>query len=241
MKLQSVIRAIYPPSCVACDAPTMEENGLCVTCWGDTTFISGCICDACGLPLPGEDDGLARILCDACIATPRPWDKGRAAIVYDGTGRRLVMALKHGDRADLAVAGARWMAARAAGLADEGSLVVPIPLHWMRLARRRYNQAALLSARIARHLGAQHVPDALLRARATRPLERESRADRIAALDGAIRPHPWRGKRLAGRRVLLVDDVMTSGATLAAAATAAREAGAATVDVLALARVARDV
>ena len=240
MKLQRIIRAIYPPSCVACDAPTMDENGLCLPCWGDTRFISGCACDACGMPLPGEDDGLDRILCDDCIAAPRPWHRGRAAILYHGTGRRLVMALKHGDRTDLAVAGARWMAARAAGIADADSVVVPVPLHWMRLAKRRYNQAALLSARVARHLGALHLPDALLRARATRPLEHETRADRMAALDGAIRPHPWRGGKLAGRRVLLIDDVMTSGATLGAATAAARQAGAASVDVLTLARVARD-
>lgn len=218
----------------------MDENGLCASCWLETQFISGCICDACGAPQPGEDDGLERILCDDCLSRPRPWNRGRAALVYAGAARRLVMGLKHGDRLELAVAGARWMSAQAADLADTETLVVPVPLHWMRLAKRRYNQAALLSVRLARQLGAEHLPDALWRPRATRPLEQVTRDARFAALNGAIRPHRRQGARMAGRRVLLVDDVMTSGATMAAAAQAARDAGAVAVDVLTLARVVKD-
>ncbi|MCC7320057.1 MAG: ComF family protein [Rubellimicrobium sp.] len=238
-RLQSVIRAIYPPQCVNCGGLTGEEFALCGACWRDSHFIGGLTCNQCGVPLPGDDRG-EQVLCDDCMTIARPWAQGRAVFLYRDTGRHLVLALKHGDRTDLARSAGVWMAQAAAPLIRPGMIVVPVPLHRWRLLRRRYNQAALLAARLARVAGLPHVPDALLRSRATRPLEGHSREARFAALSDAIRVHPRHAARLAGRPVLLVDDVMTSGATLAAAASAALAAGASEVCVQVLARAAKD-
>jgi predicted amidophosphoribosyltransferase len=158
-------------------------------------------------------------------------------MVYEGTARRLVLALKHADRLDIARPAGAWLARAAAPILVPGMLVAPVPLHWLRLLRRRYNQSALLSAALARAAGLEHCPDLLVRVRRTGSQDGRGRAARFAAVEGAIRPHPRRGARAAGRHVLLVDDVMTSGATLAAAAEGARAAGAAEVSVVTLARV----
>lgn len=238
MRMQSVIRAIYPPQCVSCDTQTAEEHGLCAACWRETRFIHGLICDGCGTPLMGEGSG--PLHCDDCMTIARPWAQGRAALVYDGIGRKMVLGLKHGDRSDLAVPAARWMLHAGRDIVVKGMVVVPVPLHWSRLLSRRYNQAALLSARIAKALGGVHVPDALLRPARTAKMESYSRDARFAALQGAMVPNRRRAHLLAGRDVLIVDDVMTSGATLSAATEAAHAAGAQRVCVLALARVVKD-
>jgi len=237
--VQSAIRAIYPPQCVSCGARTESDFGLCGPCWRDTGFISGLVCDHCGTPLPGESRG-EQVLCDDCMRVARPWSLGRAVFTYQGKGRELVLSLKHGDRTDLARALGDWMAVRGRVLLAEDSVIVPVPLHWSRLLTRRYNQAALLAARVAAVLGRPHCPDALQRTRRTRSLDGHSRDARFAALDGAIRAHPRRFNRIAGRHVLLIDDVMTSGATMAAATGALRAGGARDVAVLTLARVGKE-
>ncbi|MFQ1700359.1 double zinc ribbon domain-containing protein [Loktanella agnita] len=239
MRLQSVIRAIYPAQCVACDALTEAEFGLCSTCWRDTQFIGGLVCDSCGAPLPGDDPG-EPVQCDDCMTIARPWDQGRAALVYTGIGRRLVLALKHGDRTDLAWPVAGWMAQVARPLLCDDTVLVPVPLHWVRLVRRRYNQAALLTHQLGKLLERPTCPDALLRPKKMKPLEGHSRDARFAALSGAIIPNPKRSAMIKGKPILLIDDVMTSGATLAACAEALITAGAAKVAVLILARVVKD-
>ena len=239
MILQSLIRAIYPPQCVGCDAPTEEENGLCAECWKQTTFVHGAQCDKCGVPLPGEDGG-DRLICDDCLRIARPWSRGRASMVYAGKGRALVMALKHGDRTELALPAARWMLRQIPELVTDTTILVPIPLHRFRLIKRRYNQAALLSGAMAEVLDLPHCPDALLRPSATKPLEGHNRAARFEALKGKIVPNPRRTALIKGRDVVLVDDVMTTGATFAAGTEALMAMGAQTVCVLALARVAKD-
>ncbi|MHA6347335.1 double zinc ribbon domain-containing protein [Roseivivax sp. CAU 1761] len=241
--MQRAIRLIYPPLCLGCGAEVTTEFALCGPCWRDADFIVGALCDLCGAPLPGAAEGGAagaRLRCDACLTLPRPWARGRAALLYRGTGRRLVLGLKHGDRDDVARPAGRWLAAAAAPLIAAKTLAVPVPLHPRRLLRRRYNQSALLARALAEHAGCGHCPDALVRPRATPPLDGAGREARFAALAGAIAAHPRRGARLAGRPVLIVDDVMTSGATLAAAAEAAHAAGAASVCVAVLARAAKD-
>lgn len=237
--MQSALRAIYPPHCLACNETVGAEGALCPGCWAGARFLlSGTRCRTCGVPLPGEDDG-GDIRCDDCLAIARPWSMGRAALAYSGTGRRIVLALKHGDRTDLPRAAAGWMRQAGAGLIEPGMLVAPVPLHWLRLFRRRYNQSALLAAELARQTGLEQCPDLLRRLRATPSQEGRTRDARFANLDRAIDVHPARQYRLAGRRVLLVDDVMTSGATLAACAEACNAAGAKETRVLALARVVK--
>lgn len=239
MRLQSVIRAIYPPQCVACDAQTDDDFGLCATCWRETQFIGGLVCDTCGTPLLGEDHGEVA-QCDGCMTIARPWSKGRATLVYAGVGRRLVLGLKHGDRTDLAPAAAQWMAQKIPDWALLDTVVVPVPLHWLRVVRRRFNQSALLAQEIGKVMDLPVCPDALLRPRKTKPLEGHSREARFAELSGAIVPNPKRVHEIAGESVIIVDDVMTSGATLAASAEAARAAGATNVSIVTLARVVKD-
>ncbi|WP_225027929.1 double zinc ribbon domain-containing protein [Xinfangfangia pollutisoli] len=236
--MQALIRAIYPPQCVSCDALTASEFGLCPACWRETPFITGLCCSKCGLPLPG-DPAEAGVLCDDCLRIARPWAAGRAAMLYDGNARKMVLALKHGDRMELARPGGQWLLRAAQPLLRPGLLVVPVPLHRWRLWRRRYNQAALLSGALARLAGLEHCPDALIRARNTGSQEGRLRDDRFANVQQAFRAHPGRRARIAGRDLLLVDDVMTSGATFAAATEALHAAGARAVFVLALTRVAK--
>lgn len=235
--LQSVISLFLPRQCVMCDAQVESEGGLCGACWTRTPFIEGLSCDLCGVPLTGEDDG--HPCCDECLAIPRPWSGGRAALVYRDVARRLVLALKHGDRIDLVAPASQWMAQAAKPLLERDSIFVPIPAHWLRLVARRYNQAALLAQAVAQRTGHECMPRALLRPVRTSKQDGKSRDQRFADLDGAIVPDPKRGAGLAGRHVILVDDVMTSGATFSAAAEACFEAGARRIDVLALARVTK--
>lgn len=238
MSLQRAIAAIYPPQCISCNALVASDFGLCPACWRDTPFISGLVCCKCGSPVAGEEG--QDVLCDDCLAAERPWAAGRAALLYHDNARRIVLALKHGDRMELARPAALWLKQAAAPLLRPDTMVVPVPLHWWRLIRRKYNQAALLSAALARATGLEHCPDLLLRRRNTGSQEGRTREDRFANLHGAFAIHPRRRARITGRPVLIVDDVMTSGATFSAAAMVCLAAGASHVDVLALARVAKD-
>jgi len=216
-----------------------SDFGLCGPCWRDTPFISGLVCDACGVPLPGEAGGQAEF-CDECLTHAWPWSRGRAALLYHENGRRLVLALKHGDRHDVIRPAAKWLARAAAPLLQPDTLLAPVPLHWTRMLRRRYNQSALLVQALARETGQPHCLDLLQRRKRTQTLKGLDRAARHAMLSDAIRVNPARRALIVDRPVLIVDDVMTSGATLSAAAQAAFAAGAQDVCILTLARVAKD-
>ncbi len=217
-----------------------SDFGLCGLCWRDTPFIGGTVCDACGVPLPGAEDGF-RLECDDCMTTPRPWARGRAALIYKDRARQMVLALKHGDRPEIARPAALWMARAARPFLNDGMLIAPVPLHWSRLLKRRYNQSALLSQALSGVTGLAHCPDLLIRPKQTPAQQDKTVAKRFADLKGAIAVHPRRRHRMAARSVVLVDDVMTTGATLAACAEACQAGGAREIFVLTLARVAKDV
>ena len=233
--MQSALSLIYPARCLLCSSMTEQDFGLCGACWRETPFIDGLVCGGCGVPLPGESDG-ATETCDDCMVIARPWEQGRAALIYRDNGRRLVLGVKHGDRTDIARAAAKWLARAGRPFLEPGAIIVPVPLHWTRLFRRKYNQSAVLARHLGRETGNRVEPDALVRVRRTASLGGLAPDERFAAVSDAIRPHPKRGARLAGQQVILVDDVMTSGATAAAATEAAYLAGAERVCVLHLAR-----
>jgi predicted amidophosphoribosyltransferase len=235
---EAVLRALYPPQCVTCDMFVAEDGMLCPTCWREMPFIDGLCCDACGLPLPGTDPGMP-VFCDDCLSLARPWEQGRAALLYGDKARKLLLSLKYYDRLDHVPAAARWMARAATPLLQADMLVAPIPLHWTRFLKRRYNQSAELSRALAKLTSLDHCPDLLRRTRATGTQDGRGRLGRFNNVQDAFAPHERHLARLQGRDILLVDDVMTAGATFAAAAECCLAHGAASVRVVALARVAR--
>ncbi|SFJ66254.1 ComF family protein [Jannaschia pohangensis] len=234
--LHALREAIYPTTCMMCDNRVQDDGGLCPACWSETPFLSGACCGLCGTPLPGADDGPAR--CDECLTLARPWDEGRAALAYAGVGRKMVLALKHGDRTELARGGARWIQRRARDVLTPQTLFVPVPIHRWRLLKRRYNQSALLARELATLNDAPFCPLALRRHRETPSQDHRSVADRYANIAGAI--SIGGGPDVRGAHVALVDDVMTSGATLTVCSDILRQAGAARITILLLARVAKD-
>lgn len=234
------MQALYPPACISCGEETLHEGRLCGDCWRETTFLSGAVCDRCGIQVPDGGQAESDRICDDCLAHPPSWDRGRAAIAYDGAGRRLILALKHGDRSDIARPAAFWIMNVAARLVDQADIIAPVPLHWSRLITRRYNQSAEIARRLAAVAGRPKaaVPTLLRRTRKTGTQDGKTREQRHANMDGAIQVTSRSAGRIENAHVLLVDDVMTTGATLSACAEVCREAGAASVNVAVLARVA---
>lgn len=240
--LQAVARAVLdtllPPMCLSCDAPVGAPGQFCAACFAATRFITAPCCDGCGRPFGHAGQAGPGGVCADCVASPPPWRRARAALVYDAQSRRVVLPLKYADRTELAAALAPLMARAGAALLAGAELLVPVPLHRARLVSRRYNQAALLGLALARRSGVAALPDALLRTRPTAPLEGLNREARARMVDDAFAARPSRLAALVGRRVVLIDDVLTSGATAAACTRALLAAGVASVDVLVAARVA---
>ncbi len=240
--MRAAADALFPPACPACQGETAAAASLCAACWAEAEFLSGRGCSACGRDMPGlaaPEDGF---LCDTCQAHPPEWDRGTAVFAYEGAGRRLVLALKHGDRLDMGPMLGAWMARSGRRLLAGADLVAPVPMHWTRRLRRRFNQSEELARGLCQAAGRPGIlaPGLLRRTRRTGSQDGRDRAGRAENIRGAIALAPDAATRIAGRRLLLVDDVLTTGATFNACARACREAGATGVDILALALVSFD-
>lgn len=234
---RATLDLLLPPQCVCCDAPVSRPGQFCADCFRATAFITAPFCECCGVPFGAAAQGGPRQLCPGCEADPPRFGQARAALRYDAQGRRLILPFKHADRPEIAAILAPHMARAGAALLARAELLVPVPLHRLRLFRRRYNQAALLARELARLSRVPAAPDALLRRRATPSLGEKSAAERAATVRDAFAVRPSRASTVAGRRVLLIDDVMTSGATANACAETLLAAGGTGVDVLVAARV----
>lgn len=230
-----MLDAILPPRCLKCGDLVEIQGGVCPACWQGLRFISPPACACCGLPF--EFDQGPEALCAGCAASPPVFDRARAVFRYDENSRDLILAFKHADRTSSAPAFAAWLARAGAELLVEADFIAPVPLHWSRLFTRRYNQAALLAVGLGRLSGKEVVPDLLIRRRATQKQGRLGRLARQRNVAGAFALNPRRRELISGRRILLIDDVITTGATIAGCARALRQNGAGGVDVLALARV----
>ena len=224
-----------PRLCAVCREP-VEGQGLCPACWSKLSFITRPYCERLGIPFvydPGPG-----ILSMEAIAEPPAYHRARAAVRFDEISRALVHALKYGDRLDLAPMMGRWLSHAGRELLDEADALVPVPLHWRRRWARRFNQSAMLAAAVSAASGVPIAAGALKRVKFTAQQVGLSRAERATNVQGAFRVPPEGKAEVAGRRLLLVDDVLTSGATAEGCAKALLRAGARNVDVLVFARVA---
>lgn len=231
------LNTLLPPQCLACGTIVDDVGVLCPSCWDEVDFAGPPYCDICGLTFefdPGEG-----AMCGACARELPVFQRARTVMAYGKVSRRLVIAFKHGDGTEAAPAFGRWLVRAGGDVIADASLVAPVPLHWTRLFARRYNQAAMLAAEIARLSGVSVEQELLVRRRRTRTQGGLGPAERRRNLKGAFAVKPALIHTLKGRRILLVDDVMTTGATVSACAKALLAAGAGAVDVLTLARVMR--
>ena len=232
----SMIDVLLPPRCLACGTAVGKAGVLCAECWRGLTFLGLPCCAICGLPF--EFDLGHSVLCGDCARRAPSFDHARAALRYDDASRKLILGFKHGDRLHPAPAFGQWLKRAGAELIRDADLAVPVPLHWTRLFARRYNQAAVLANALRAAGGPPVAPDTLQRARATPPQGRGNREARHRNVAAAFAVRPGHG--FAGKRLLLIDDVFTTGATVSECARILKRAGAARVDVLTLARTVRE-
>lgn len=226
--------AVLPPRCLKCSGTVNGDGALCPGCWQQLNFLGNVCCACCGYPF--DFDLGPNALCGACIEQPPIFDRARAALRYDDASRDLILSFKHADRTALSPIFASWLNRVGRELLADSDIIVPVPLHWSRLFLRRYNQAALLARNLSLLSGKPVWPRLLLRQRATKKQGHLGRSARRQNVAGAFTLHP-RAQPLNGLRILLVDDVITTGATITNCAKTLRTGNAAKVNVLAIARV----
>jgi len=233
--MDAILRHLLPATCAGCGTAVVRAGALCPACWSSLRFLTPPLCTSCAVPLPlpaGEtgDDGMR---CAACLADPPPFIRAHAAVRYDDASRALLMRLKHGDRSELVPPLVTLMLQARGEQQPPPDAVVAVPLHPWRRVRRRYNQAGLLAHAVAKRLARPYLPGAVVRRRRTPSQGGLTARQRRRNVAGAFAANP---ALVTGRRLLIVDDVMTTGATLRALANTCLRAGAKAVDVLVFAR-----
>lgn len=229
---------VVPPVCLACQAPLAVHDALCAACWRRVSFIRAPLCDQLGIPLPYDTGG--RMLSGAAMASPPPWDRARAVAGFDSVMRELIHKLKYADRHDARRLFGRWLADAGRELLADADMLIPIPLHPRRLWTRRFNQAAILCSELSRLSGVPTDPFVLARVKATPSQVGLTEVERRSNTAGAFAVTPGASARIEKKKVLIVDDVVTTGATVGACARVLRRSGAARIDVLSLAVVTND-
>ncbi|KPL67660.1 amidophosphoribosyltransferase [Erythrobacter sp. SG61-1L] len=233
--LAPLVDFVFPPRCPLCGEGLAAQTGLCASCWSELAIPGEPACASCNRPF-GDGSVQHGAICAPCLASPPRHDGIAAGTLYNDASRKLVLAFKHGRRIALAPMLARLIAARLPPIDGEW-IIVPVPLHRLRLWQRGFNQAALLGRELARARGMRLLVDALQRRKRTPKLGGLGRKARARTLQGAIAVNPARRSALKGAKVLLVDDVLTSGATSEACVSALKRAGASTVLIACFARV----
>ncbi len=229
---------VLPHLCGLCREPVVGGHNVCGACWPKLQFVTKPQCSCCGLPF-GFDLGDAA-LCAKCIEHPPQFESARAALKYDDHSKQMILGFKHGDKMHLRMVLAKWMMVAGKDVLQGADILAAVPLHWTRLLKRKYNQAGLLSSELARLTGIAGRADLLLRCRRTTPHEQMTRAEREKNVRAAFELNPKYSAEIAGRCVVVVDDVMTTGATVNECAKTLLSAGAGAVRVLTAARVAFD-
>lgn len=235
--LRRLLDVLVPPRCLSCRTIVGEDGVLCPACWSEVTFITPPHCALCGLPFAVDPGGEA--ICGACSVQRPAFDRARAVFSYDDKGRRLVLDFKHRDQTHGAAVFARWIVRAAPELCAAADLIVPVPLHWTRLVKRGFNQSALIGRALGEATGTPFDPLILKRVRRTPTQVGLSPVARRKNVRGAFAVAPKKEAVLAGKRVLLVDDVLTTGATVEGCARTLKKAGATAIDIVTLARVSR--
>lgn len=231
-------RILFPAACAGCRRHVSEPGALCARCWPELRFLERPWCAVMGTPFPYEmGEGF---LSAEAIARPPPFDRARAAVAYEGVGARMVQALKYADAVHLAPWMARWMLRAGAELLPDADAIVPVPLHWRRFWERRFNQSAELGRALSKLSRRPFEPGAAIRTKRTRHQVGLQRRERESNVRSAFRVPPAARATVEGRRIVVVDDVFTTGATVGALARTLKKAGALRVDVLTFARVIPD-
>lgn len=229
---------IIPPTCLACYEPLAQHDTVCAGCWARIEFIRAPLCDRLGLPMPF--DAGAPMISAAAAANPPIYDRARAVAHYSGVMREMILAFKYGDTHNARKLFGRWLLSCGGDLVEACDVIAPVPMHPRRLLARRFNQAALLARELARRGDRRYHAQLVRRIRATTAQVGLTSAQRRSNLAGAFRVPDGARSEVAGRAVLLVDDVITTGTTLNACARALRRAGATRVDAVALAIVTHE-
>jgi len=236
MLLNRLLNLVFPPQCLHCDALVPQNGTLCLPCWQQVQFISDPLCECCGLPFEFAEAGS---MCADCLHTRPPFAHARTALRYDDHSSALITRLKYADQTQLAAVYGPWLAKAGKELIARSDAIVPVPLHYFRFVKRRYNQSALLAQSLAKHTALPVLPDILTRTRPTKPQTGLTRKQREDNVKGAFSANPKHTHHIKGKNILLVDDVFTTGSTLQACTKALLKAGAMQVNVLTLARTVR--
>jgi ComF family protein len=231
------IDVLLPPRCIITGRPVDRQGAIAPEAWQSLSFIGDPLCHCCGAPFGFEAD--TKALCGACLERRPVYNRARAALAYDDASRTMILRFKHADQIHAVHTFVPWLRRAGADLLAEADLLIPVPLHRWRLLKRRYNQAGLLAQALGKTAGIPCISDLLLRKRATKVQGHMNPSERHRNVRNAFTVHPRHAKKIAGKRIVLIDDVLTTGATVGECAKALKKAGVASVDILSIARVVK--
>tara|TARA_R110002095_G_scaffold202080_1_gene183326 strand:- start:946 stop:1695 length:750 start_codon:yes stop_codon:yes gene_type:complete len=243
--LKTLLKFLLPARCLMCREVIEEEGHICASCWGELTFLSGARCNRCGIPFDiidlenGSDENSDSLTCPSCFKDPPPFHCALSSLLYDDKSKDLILRFKHGDATHMAPAFGQWLAKAGKDILERTDYLVPVPLHWKRLLKRQYNQAALLVNALEKTCAIPALLEGLERTAHTPTQGYLTKAERHQNVSGKF-VVPSKNIDFVNKKVItIIDDVYTSGATVKACAAALKKAGADEINVLTLARVAR--